>query len=390
MRNCPSAKIVCLSNAFDQNYHEVRGEEIDRCLSAPKRRDLFHCLEKATGRMVLVLSSPPKAKSRRKGKWLAATETTFANHPQFVSGNWDVPKIRVPLSWFFYVRHVLRHTRSGDLVLFDNYELIYVLAAVFLKIFRCVRFILDYEDGKHLIDKSWSRCLSGSAELIGKRLITAALLAHPALGVRLPRRVRTVLVPGFISSAREPKPFPQSDPINLLYSGSLDRTRGVDLLLETLPLLPDANWHLHISGSGTLQGDIIEAQDRWRKKITFHGALSNAAYADLLGKCHIGLNCQRDSDPISGVTFPSKVFNYLSAGLLVISSRASEVQAICGEACLYYAAETPASLADAITSVLEDKSIVSNSTARQSAVEKYSMDGTVLRLQEWLREANLT
>ena len=110
----------------------------------------------------------------------------------------------------------------------------------------------------------------------------------------------------------------------------------------------------------------------------------------LLNQCHIGLNCQRDSDPISGVTFPSKVFNYLSAGLLVISSRASEVPAICGEACWYYDAETPSSLARAITSVLEDRSIFSNLIARQSAVEKYSVDGTVVRLQEWFREAKLT
>lgn len=391
MRNSQSPKIVCLSNAFDQNYHEVRGEEIDRCLSASKRRDLYHCLQQATGKQILILSSPPKAKFRRTAKWLAPVQTTFANHSQFVSGNWDIPKLRVPLSWIFYARHVLKHVRSGDLVLFDNYEFIYVFAALFVKLFRRVQFILEYEDGKHLIDRSWARCLSGSAEFFGKRLITAALLTHPALGRRLPKRVRTILVPGFVSRTNEQRlPSQPGAIINLLYSGSLDRTRGVDLLLETIPLFPDAGWHLHLSGSGELQDQAKKISESRPEKITFHGALSNSAYAELLSQCHIGLNCQRDSDPISGVTFPSKVFNYLSAGLLVISSRASEVPTICGEACRYYDAETPSSLARAITSVLEDKSVFSDLIARQSAVEKYSVDGTVVRLQEWLREAKLT
>ena len=388
MRNSRPAKLVCLSNVFDQNYHEVRGEDVDRCLSAPKRRDLFQCLEKATGRPVLILSSPPRAKSRRKGKWLAATETTFANYPQLVSENWDVPKLRVPLSWFFYVRHVLKHVRTGDLVLFDNYEFIYVLAAIFLRFFRRVRFVLEYEDGKHLIDKGFARWLSGAAEFLGKRLIAAALLTHPSLGSRLPKSVKTVLVPGFVSGLGQPKPFSPSDPINFLYSGSLDRTRGVDLLLETLPLLPDSGWHLHISGRGELEKQIIEAAGRWPEKITFHGSLSNAAYAELLTKCHIGLNCQRDSDPISGVTFPSKIFSYLSAGLLVVSSRASKVPEICGDACQYYDAETPASLAQTVTRVLKTYSTLAQSGSRQGSVEKYTMGGTTERLREWLSAAS--
>ena len=128
-------KIVCLSNVFDQHYHDVRGEKVERCLTAAFRRDLFSCLEMASGREFIVLSVPPKAAERRAGKWLPAVETKFATHRQLFCANWDVPKLRIPLSWFFYARHVLRHVRSGDLVVIDNYEFVYVVAARLVRTF---------------------------------------------------------------------------------------------------------------------------------------------------------------------------------------------------------------------------------------------------------------
>jgi hypothetical protein len=129
-------KIVCLGNIYDQHYHELRGEKVDRHLTTPFRRDMYRCLEMASGRELILLSSPPKATERRKGRWLPPLETKFYTHRQFFCANWDVPKLRIPFTWFFYARHVLRHTRSGDLVVMDNYEFIYVFAARLVQMFR--------------------------------------------------------------------------------------------------------------------------------------------------------------------------------------------------------------------------------------------------------------
>ena len=90
-------RIVCLSNIFDQNYHDVRGEEVERHLTIPFRRDIFQCLEMALGWELIVLSSPPKAMKRRTGKWLPPVETKFSNYHQLFCANWDIPKLRIPL-----------------------------------------------------------------------------------------------------------------------------------------------------------------------------------------------------------------------------------------------------------------------------------------------------
>jgi hypothetical protein len=50
-----------LSNIFDQHYHDLRGEKVERCLTIPYRKDIFQCLEMASGQEVILISAPPRA-----------------------------------------------------------------------------------------------------------------------------------------------------------------------------------------------------------------------------------------------------------------------------------------------------------------------------------------
>lgn len=381
-------RIVCLSNVIDRRYHELRGERVAPCLSEGKRRDLFKCLELASGKEVVVLSSPPKALERRSGRWLKPVEGRFSAHRQFFCANWDAPKVRVPLGWLFYARHVLRHTRSGDLLILDNYELLYVIAAWLVRLFRRVTFVLDYEDGKHLIDRGWPRLLSAMAESAGRPLMRGALLAHPALGERLPEATPKVLVPGFVVPRKSSGVRRSDTTVRFLYSGSLDEPRGVDLLLATLPYLPETGWHLDVTGTGPLSEQVarVAREARWAEKVVFHGALPVEVYNRLVDACQVGLNCQRSSDPVSGMTFPSKVFGYLSAGLLVISSRASGVEKICGQACLYFDAETPEGLARAMAEATQDFAGLRRRVDAGDVSQCYSVEGTAPRLKRFLEE----
>lgn len=387
MQNPPIIKnrprIVCLSNVHDQQYHQLRGEAIAPCLSSPKRRDLFRCLELATDREVIVLSAPPKALERRKGKWLVPVETRFSTHRQLFCSNWDGPKLRVPISWWFYAWHVAGQVRDGDLVLLDNYELIYVLAACLVRLRRRVTFVLEFEDGKHLICRGLDRILSGLAESIARRFIQGALLAHPGLGSRLPSGIPTVVVPGFVVPNANPPPFPDAGPVRFLYSGSLDVPRGVDMLLRALEMLPEEGWQLDVTGAGPLAGEAsrMAASDRFVNRLKFHGTLAQPAYEALVAQCHVGLNCQRTGDPISSVTFPSKVFSYLSAGLAVLSTRASNVPEICSDACLYLDADTPESLSKSLGEIIADPVAELGVLDTRQATERFSIEGTAARLR---------
>jgi len=380
------SRVVCLSNVHTSDYEELRREPVHPVLSTAKRRDLFNCLAQATGRDLLILSSPPKATTRRSARWLPEVATTFGGHRQLFCANLDAPKIRVPASWLFYAAHVLKHSRSGDLVVIDNYEFIYIVAALLLKVCRKVTFVLDYEDGKHLVDRGWPRVLSSIAEFLGRRIIRAAMVAHPALANRLPGGVLSEVVPGFVVPLQRPGGISRNGPKRFLYSGSLDRARGVDLMLEALALLPTSGWSLDVTGAGPLEAEWRRAAEdpRWEGRVRYHGRVTDEEARAITVACDIGLNCQRDSDPISSATFPSKIFSYLSAGLFVISSRASSVPEICGSACLYYDEEHPGSLAAVMTQAISSFQDLGKRCDVDAATNSYSVERTTARLRDLL------
>jgi len=55
----------------------------------------------------------------------------------------------------FYALHVAKHVKNGDILIIDNYEFIYLVAARWTRLFRRVSFVLEYEDGKHLIERDY-------------------------------------------------------------------------------------------------------------------------------------------------------------------------------------------------------------------------------------------
>jgi len=384
-------RIFCLTNIFDQNYHDIRGEEVERQLTTPFRRDLFRCLENAADREVVLLSSPPKAGKRRSGRWLPAMETRFFTHRQFFCANWDIPKLRIPLSWIFYARQVLRHVRSGDIVVIDNYEFIYILAARILNCFRRVNFLLVYLDGKHLIDHGWSRILSGLAEWWGRQLFRAACLSTPMLAKRLPDSLPRELVPGFLPDTDLLPRIPPGRQLHFLYAGKLAHSHGVDLLLDSLEYLPKQGWHLSIAGHGPLTEHIIRfARDpKWQNRVRYLEPMSPVIFEQLLQQNEVGLNCQRISHAISGVTFPSKIFTYLAAGLLVISSRTDNVTSVCGDACEYYDAESPAALAQTMRYVIENYACLVKRLKTPEAIQQYKIGRSTVRLRNLLVAAHM-
>jgi glycosyltransferase involved in cell wall biosynthesis len=385
------ARVVCFSNVYDPAYCRSRGGEVEENLIWVKSWALFQCLEKAAEREVIVLSAPPRALVRLGSAWVPAFETRFGKFRQFFCTAWDLPKIRLPFVWISYAWNALRKTRAGDVIVINNFELIYILAARLVSLVRPVTFLLDYEDGKHLIDQSWPRMISSAAEWLGRGLIRGAVLAHPALQERLPAGIPTEVVPGFMPETPTVSTAPPVPPIRFLYSGSMDSTRGLDLLLEALPLLPEAGWRLEISGTGLLREHVaaVAAEPRWLNKITYHGVLPRSEYETLMATCHVGMNCQRSTDVISSVTFPSKVFTYLSAGLKVLSSEASWVRQICGEACSYYQEETPAALAAAMQEVLANHWTEAQREAVEALRSRHTIEGTTQRIHRLLASLGL-
>jgi hypothetical protein len=375
-----SPNLFILTGAYDDQYLRTRKDRVHVCTSAGKRITLYRAIEQAAGKPVVLLSPQPRGDETPQS--LPANTSRFGSQVQLFAKASGVRKIRFALDMLYYARHVAKHTRSGDVFIVDNYELIYVLAIQYCRLLgRRNRIILEYEDGKHLIDKGIWRRMSGLAEWRARPWLEGAILATPTLGERLPPEIPKVLVPGILREeiVFNPPPAP-GRPVAFLYSGSLDVERGGPLLLSYLEegKFP-SDFEIHITGQGHFTDRLLAVQHRFPKIVHFHGTVSQEELARIRSLCHFGLNLQSSSHPISTVTYPSKTFDYLNAGIRVISTKAAGVEDVLGNSAIYLKKDTIEGLEDAILMALEhirkaDESNVS------PVMEEYSFDGTCIRL----------
>jgi glycosyltransferase involved in cell wall biosynthesis len=383
----PPPGIVILSGVYDDQYLESRSEKPHLCTSAGKRAVLYAAIEQASGSSILLLSPQPRGYG--KVELLPEREGRFASFRQILSKSSGVRKIRILLDMVHYARLVAKHTRPGQPLIIDNYELIYVIA-----IYHCLLLgrrnpiYLDYEDGKHLIDKGIWRVMSGLAEWLGRPLVRGALLATPNLARRLPAGIPKVVVPGILRDDIVPTVPPKAgEPVRFLYSGSLDKERGVPLFLDYLELgdfPPDVVFH--ITGQGHFLDRLAALQERFPTLVHFHGSVSQEKLGEIRSICHFGLNLQSSTNPISDVTYPSKTFDYLNAGIRVISTRAAGVEEVLGSAAIYLHDETPSSLSAAILTASNSLRI-GDKLDGDAHLARYSTTGTATRIREMLKSA---
>ena len=381
-------RIIILTGAYDDHHLSTRTDNPGVCTSAGKRLMLYRAIAAATGCSPLLLSPQPRGRGRPTA--MAGAECRFGEFRQHFAGASGVRKIRYFADIISYIRHVYRHTRNGDTFIVDNYELAYILAIHHCRLRgRKNRILLEYEDGKHLIDRGFPKWVSGLAERMGRTLVQGAILATPSLGERLPSGIPKVQVPGILRPDIVINPAsPQGMPVHFIYSGSMDVERGAPLLLDYLESsLIQTNTVYHITGQGNYRERFERLTKFNRGTINFHGCVSEEKLASIRSSCHFGLNLQCSSNPISEVTFPSKTFDYLNAGLRVVSTRASRVEEVLGGAAIYLESETPAGLADAVRRA--SCSLVTGvDLPIASLMSRYSFEGTVRRLRDLLAGIN--
>lgn len=143
--------------------------------------------------------------------------------------------------------------------------------------------------------------------------------------------------------------------IHVLYAGTFDSVKGGALAAAAAAEFLPENYHVHITGFGTKadEQNVRERVNMVSKKskaqITFHGFISRNELTRLMQQCHIGLCTQDPTKELNLTSFPSKILNYMSNGLLVLSgrNRAIEESAV-GDIVYYYENQTPQDISQAI------------------------------------------
>lgn len=153
-------------------------------------------------------------------------------------------------------------------------------------------------------------------------------------------RLESVIIYGIYKQNIPVKSSFNDHKIHVVYAGTLDINKGGAAAAAAAAAELDSRFHIHILGFGgkkqieTIQ-DIIN-NHHGDCELSYEGLLQGEEFISFMRKCDIGLSTQIPNATFNDTSFPSKVLNYLSLGLKVVSVRmkALEVSKISDE--LFY------------------------------------------------------
>jgi len=124
------------------------------------------------------------------------------------------------------------------------------------------------------------------------------------------------VIPGVIDDIiLAPKVF--SNKIRLVYAGSLNKDDNLLRFAKSFNSLDSELVELHIFGVGSESFD-IENFAKTSTIVYFHGACENSVVLDFYRQCDYGLMLRDPALPSVNMGFPSKIFEYLSHGLIPV------------------------------------------------------------------------
>ncbi|RZS47480.1 glycosyltransferase [Sphaerotilus mobilis] len=256
---------------------------------------------------------------------------------------------------------------GNTVIMFYNRMPAYLAALLFAKI-RGIAAFLDIEDGE---------ILEGQGPLTKKltqlkKLVYASICSRGTMlaceGLRSETTSKHILCYyGTVGQEFVEKSWTQ-DSVHILLGGTISKETGADAMIQVLDLIERRRplWSrkltLEISGKGDLVAEFSQraGKDIGMGGLVIHGRTTDEEYQAIVRRCQVGLALKPATGQLANTTFPSKVIEMASAGLLLVTTDISDVRLIFGESAVYVHSEDPESIYVAlqkIVSSVEESSV---------------------------------
>lgn len=141
---------------------------------------------------------------------------------------------------------------------------------------------------------------------------------------------------------------------NIVYTGALTGYSGILLAVKAMNYIKNDNIKLDIYGQGELE-ELIRQYSQRNCNIRFHGKKSNEEIIKIQQEAWILINPRQVDHPISQVTFPSKVLEYMLSGRPVLTTRLNGFTEEYEDKVLWIEKEDAQYLSKLITSFLDSE-----------------------------------
>lgn len=225
-------------------------------------------------------------------------------------------------------------------------------------------------------------------EAVVSRLINGVVTVTPTIAARFPPS-KTVMVRNYpmVSEFHSPGDRPMRDrPPEVAYIGTITLNRNILGMIDAVELAHDSGAVLRLAGHFTVASDeaAARAHSGWQR-VKFDGWVMRHEVADILTSVRAGLVVLKPVEH-EMLTYPIKLFEYMAAGVPVITSdfpiwREIVEKAGCG---VLVDPMNPQSIADAISWIINnpDEAQAMGESGRRTVIEIFNWETEVETLFE--------
>jgi glycosyltransferase involved in cell wall biosynthesis len=282
-------------------------------------------------------------------------------------------KLRHVFYSFFLFGYLIKNVKRNDkLILYNASKSFFMIMPVLaLKFFRDVKYVLEIEE-LYSYKKDCDKLKSSEKISINKA--SACLIVNKNIQKFIKSDKPVLINAGYYSlvgktqSGAEEKDT--TNEFQIIYSGRLDKEGGILIFLEAIEHI-NIKCKIIITGKGVFE-ELVKTYQCNNPNVIYSylGVLPEAEYSQLLLNSVIAVNPILQMHDFGNVSFPSKVTQYLTYGLIVVSSEIQSLT-ILGELNEYictYDSDDPKKLAEKINTLQKR-----NFTEKNIIIEKTKM-----------------
>ncbi|WP_158601856.1 glycosyltransferase family protein [Pararobbsia silviterrae] len=232
-----------------------------------------------------------------------------------------------------YLRFAIRHIRPGDGVVLYNYFPEYVPVAAYLR-WRLGRdkVVMDLEDGPRADERTLRGVVNRwSLRVLSRVCSPRAIVVSRQLADVM--QIDDACVVNGVSPDAVTQRARFGDPVTFLYGGSIETGTGLDLFCGALRELartrPDLAGKVRFVvtgfGGGASLAALADDLARSGFALDLRQDVGPDDYRTILSEADVGLSLKMPASALNATTFPSKVIELASLGLLVLTTDISDI-----------------------------------------------------------------
>ena len=235
-----------------------------------------------------------------------------------------------------YLWFAMRQVRKGDGAVLYNYFPEYVPLALFLRLrLGRERVVLDLEDGPRADERNLRSWLNGVSLRMLTRVCSArAIVVSRQLANTL--SIRDACVVNGVSPEARARRASFGDPVTVLYGGSIESGTGLDLFCDAVRELAKSHRELGTRvrfvvtgfGGGPQLSALASEVATSGFTVEVKQDIGPDEYRRILETADVGLSLKLPTSTYGATTFPSKVIELASLGLLVVTTDISDISLI--------------------------------------------------------------